>query len=209
MKLDGIALIQPSKTSHSQGGVHIYGVVPHSETLEVDLVNTYLNYFIEKDYDYIGYLGPNITLRDPRTIQKLAVGLAKWNLDMIGPECGYMADKYHIGLRDEFQYGWVMPECWLTTPDTVRAILEKYGYFLDQRYKSPLWRSEDLRMRMYDTDMMTGMHRGIVYDGFDPKDDPRQQADSERFMNQYYAIRTSGEEEDSDSLEHADNNEQE
>jgi len=206
VKLDGVALIQTTKTTHHQGGVHIYGVVPHPKMLEVDLINSYMNYFIKKDYDYIGFLGPDIHFEDTKVLQNLAIGLDRWNLDVISPESAEDLKYHGMGLRDDFTHDMLHSSCWITNPATVRAILNEYGYFLDPRYKTPKYLMKDLEYRLEQYGFTFGLHRGVEYYG------PRVWADTtedeKRYMNQY-AIRTSGEEEDSDPLEHADNDEQE
>lgn len=206
MKLDGVALIQPSKTKHSQGGAHIYGVVPHPQMLEVDMVNSYLNYFVKKDYDYVGYIAPGIHFQDSTVIKKLALGLGRWNLDVISPECAEDLVTHGMGLRDGFEYGMLHPYCWLTTSGTVRAILDKYGFFLDPRYKTLKYIEADLSRRLKDTDFISGLHRGVEFYG------TKEHADSLEDWRRYdeqYAIRTSGEEEDGEPLEYADYDEQE
>lgn len=206
MKLDGISMLQTSETAHKQGGVHIYGVVPHPMMVEVDLINSYLNYFINKDYDYIGFLGPGIYFENPRVIQNLAIGLDKWNLNMISPESAEDIKKHGMGLRDTFMYDMLLPECWLTTPDTVRAILNEYGFFLDARYETPEFRLKDLYTRMKHLGLVFGLHRGVEHYG--PKYQSDTFEDYKRYQDQY-AIRASGEEEDSITLEHEDHDEQE
>jgi len=206
MKLDGIALVQTTETKHQQGGVHIYGVVPHPKMSEVDFINSYLTYLVNKDYDYVGFLGPDIEFKNRRVLQDLALGIGRWHLDIISPECAEDLVTHGMALRDTFLYDMLHPECWMTTPDTVRAILNEYGYFLDPRYESLRYGVKDLVHRIEHIGRTSGLHRGVEFYG--PKEPEGTADDKERYMNSY-VIRTSGEEEDSEPLEHEDYDEQE